>query len=138
MVVTHPITGRSSLYINPGFTTGIVGVRKEESQAILNLFFDHIKDTHEAQIRVSWGEPNTVVLFDHRVVWHAAHNDFHPSTRTGYRVTVLGDRPYFDAEAEKKSKPDSNPNWLRVLAGEEGVRASLKSVGYTGKAKHTL
>ncbi len=65
-------------------------------------------------------------------------NDFYPHTRTGFRVTVLGERPYFDAEAEKKSQPFASPNWTRHLAGEKGVRESLKSVGYTGKAKHTL
>ncbi|KAI9013495.1 hypothetical protein DFJ74DRAFT_709945 [Hyaloraphidium curvatum] len=138
VVATHPITGRSYLYVNPTFTSHIAGVRKDESDKILKLLYDHIKETYEAQLSVAWGGPNTVVIFDHRVVWHSAHNDFFPHVRTGYRATVLGERPFFDPEAEKRAKPDSSPLWNRVLAGEEGVRRSLQSVGYTGKAKHTL
>ena len=138
VVRTHPITGRSALYINPAFTRHIAHVRADESERILRLFYEHIKESYEAQIRVQWERPGTVVLFDHRVVWHSALNDFWPHTRTGFRVTVLGERPYFDAEAEKRVEPRTTPNWTRVFAGEDAVRQSFLSDGYTGKAKHTL
>jgi sulfonate dioxygenase len=33
----HPVTGQKALYVNPGFTRHIVGLKKEESDTILNL-----------------------------------------------------------------------------------------------------
>jgi alpha-ketoglutarate-dependent taurine dioxygenase len=47
---------------------------------------------------VRW-EPHTMTLWDNRVVWHHASRDYFPETRSGWRVTTRGERPYLATEA---------------------------------------
>ncbi|KAJ3512584.1 hypothetical protein NMY22_g15290 [Coprinellus aureogranulatus] len=42
IVRVHPVTGEKALFINPGFTSRVVGFKKEESDALLQFLFDHI------------------------------------------------------------------------------------------------
>ncbi len=92
---THPETGRTALYVNAGFTDRIKGVSKDESSALLKMLFDHIALGVDFQCRVRW-EPNTVTLWDNRCVQHHASWDYFPETRSGWRVTTRGERPFFD------------------------------------------
>jgi sulfonate dioxygenase len=39
VVRVHPVTGQKALFINPGFTKKIIGLKDEESDAILQLLF---------------------------------------------------------------------------------------------------
>ena len=98
VVRTHPVTGRRSLYVNAGFTDRIKGVTKEESTALLAMLFAHIASGVEFQCRVRW-EPNTVTLWDNRCVQHHASWDYFPETRSGWRVTTRGERPYLDPDS---------------------------------------
>jgi taurine dioxygenase len=91
---THPDTGRTALYVNAGFTDRIKGVTKEEGAALLKMLFDHIALGVEFQCRIRW-EPNTVTLWDNRCVQHHASWDYFPETRSGWRVTTQGERPYY-------------------------------------------
>jgi sulfonate dioxygenase len=36
----HPVTGEKALFVNKGFTRKIVGLKEEESDALLKLLFD--------------------------------------------------------------------------------------------------
>ncbi len=92
MVRTHPDTGRRALYVNTGFTDRIKGVRRPESAALLGMLFDHIAAGVDFQCRVRW-EPNTVTIWDNRCVQHHASFDYFPETRSGWRVTTVGERP---------------------------------------------
>ena len=98
IVRTHPVTRRRGLYVNSGFTRRIVGLKRRESDALLNFLFDHVR-TPEFHVRFQW-EDNSVAFWDNRCVQHHALWDYYPQVRSGYRVTIQGDRPFFDANAE--------------------------------------
>ena len=85
-------TGEDGLFVNFGFTERIKGLRRAESDAVLNMLFDHIKKP-EFQVRWHWS-PNAVAFWDNRVTQHYAVNDYLPHRRIMNRATVLGDRPY--------------------------------------------
>ncbi len=92
VVRTHPATGRKALFVNRGFTERLNEVPEEESQAILGYLYAHA-DKPEFQVRFRW-EVNSVAFWDNRAVQHKALWDYYPEVRSGYRVTVKGDRPY--------------------------------------------
>lgn len=63
LVRRHPVTGKKALFVNRQFTNRIVGLKKEESEALLNLLFNHIERGHDFQLRIRW-KPRTVLLWD--------------------------------------------------------------------------
>ena len=91
VVRTHPVTGRRALYVNRGFTRNIVGLPGDESTAILSYLYDHA-ESPLWQCRFRWTE-RTVAFWDNRCAQHRAMWDYWPHTRSGNRVTVLGDKP---------------------------------------------
>ncbi|VUC28502.1 unnamed protein product [Clonostachys rosea] len=97
IVRIHPATGQKALYINPGFTKRIIGLKVEESDALLDLLFKHIAAGQDFQARVKW-EEGTVALWDNRVTAHTAINDYNvhnpqEGLRHGIRLTTLADKP---------------------------------------------
>jgi alpha-ketoglutarate-dependent taurine dioxygenase len=91
VVRTHPVTGRRSLFVNRGFTTRLVGVARDESDAVLRYLFDHIEN-ELFQCRFRWRE-RSIAFWDNRCAQHRAMWDYWPHTRSGNRVTIKGDRP---------------------------------------------
>ena len=92
VIRTHPETGEDGLFVNFGFTERIKGLRRKESDAILNMLFEHIQKP-EFLVRWRWS-PNALAFWDNRVTQHYAVNDYLPHRRIMNRATVLGDRPY--------------------------------------------
>lgn len=97
IVRIHPSTGEKALFVNPGFTKRIEGLKDEESDALLKLLFKHISQGQDFQVRVKW-EDGTVALWDNRVTAHTAISDYdvrNPEVglRHGFRITTLGERP---------------------------------------------
>ena len=93
MVRTHPVTGRKALYVNPGFTTGIVGMPREESDPILEFLFRH-STRPEFIYRHKW-RVDDLVFWDNRCTMHYALADYDFSVRRHmHRTTVGGDVPY--------------------------------------------
>lgn len=92
VIRTHPETGEDGLFVNFGFTERIKGLRRKESDAILNMLFEHIQKP-EFLVRWRWS-PNAIAFWDNRVTQHYAVNDYLPHRRIMNRATVLGDRPY--------------------------------------------
>ena len=92
IIRTHPVTGKKALYVNRGFTKRLLGVPRDESKAILDYLWDHAENPL-FQCRFRW-QPNSVAFWDNRCVQHRAMWDYWPHTRSGFRVTVAGDKPY--------------------------------------------
>ena len=92
MVRTHPVTGRKALFVNPSYVIRIVGVPKDEGDAVLGYLYRHCTNPN-FQVRFRW-KPNSVAFWDNRCTQHMATWDYFPQTRSGFRVTVAGDRPY--------------------------------------------
>ncbi|KEZ46383.1 hypothetical protein SAPIO_CDS0698 [Scedosporium apiospermum] len=94
IVRTHPVTGEKALFVNPQFTRNIVGLKKEESDAILNFLYDHLAWGADFQVRVKW-EKGTVVVWDNRVTQHSAIVDWTTGERRHLaRITPQAERPY--------------------------------------------
>jgi taurine dioxygenase len=91
VVRTHPVSGRKCLFVNSMFTTQILGLPAAESDAILGFLFDHVKNP-QFQCRFRW-ERNSIAFWDNRCTQHYAVWDYFPHVRSGYRVTVRGERP---------------------------------------------
>lgn len=99
IVRTHPVTKKNALFVNPQFTRKILGLKDEESELLLNFFYNLLSSSVDLQVRASW-EPNTVVVWDNRRAVHTAILDFDTteSTRHAFRLTPQAERPYFEED----------------------------------------
>lgn len=88
VVITHPLSGRRGLYVNPVFTTHIEALAPEESDAILAMLYEHCKQP-EFHCRLRW-RAGDIAIWDNRATWHKAVNDYHGHRRLMHRVTVAG------------------------------------------------
>lgn len=91
VVRTHPVTGRRALYVNRVFTQQINELPDDEGRAVLEFLFEH-GTKPDFQVRFRW-RPNSVAFWDNRAVQHLAIWDYFPQVRSGFRVTLRGDRP---------------------------------------------
>ncbi len=91
VIRTHPVTGRKCLFVNPIFTKRINGLPRVESDAILQMLHTHCAK-EDFQVRFRW-QKGSVAFWDNRCVQHLAIWDYFPHTRSGFRVTIKGDRP---------------------------------------------
>ena len=93
VVRVHPETGEKALFVNPGFTSHIVGVSARESKAILDLLYAEITRP-EYTVRFRW-EPGSVAFWDNRATAHLAPRDIEhlDLERRLHRITLVGDVP---------------------------------------------
>lgn len=94
MIRTHAETGRRSIYVNPSFTVEICELEPSESHGLLNWLFGYLCRP-EFQIRHRW-KVHDVALWDNRRLQHFAIWDYWPDERIGHRVSIKGERPFFD------------------------------------------
>ncbi|MEL6706718.1 MAG: TauD/TfdA family dioxygenase [Pseudomonadota bacterium] len=95
VIRTHPETGERVIYVNTAFTSHIEGMSAKESAWLLDHLFATAKDA-EIQCRFRW-EAGSIAFWDNRVCQHLAVSDYFPARRVMERVTVAGDKPYFEA-----------------------------------------
>ena len=131
VVRTHPETGADGLFVNYGFTERIKGLRRNESDALLDMLFVHIQKP-EFQVRWRW-KPNAIAFWDNRITQHYAVNDYLPNRRVMHRATILGDRPITARDAPPSKLRSSRLSPVRVavrLAGRiELVRHAVVGFG---------
>jgi alpha-ketoglutarate-dependent taurine dioxygenase len=106
VVRVHPDTGRKGLFVNPGFTSHVVGVSDAESRGILDLLYAHLTKP-EHTIRHRWA-PGDVGVWDNRATAHYANNDY-TRTRVMARVTIRGDRPQGASTAGRSTDEGRTP-----------------------------
>ncbi|GAP98946.1 TauD/TfdA dioxygenase family protein [Leptolyngbya sp. NIES-2104] len=93
VVRVHPETGGRALYVNPGFTSHIVDVSQQESDLLLELFFNQItKPAYTTRFRWNNGD---IAFWDNRATAHLAPQDLDhiEVERVLYRTTITGDVP---------------------------------------------
>jgi taurine dioxygenase len=95
VIRTHPVPQRKLLFVNRGFTTKIAGLKRNESDALLEMLFRHV-ETPEFHCRFKW-QKHSMAFWDNRSCQHQAMFDYWPNRRYAHRVTVCGDKPYFRA-----------------------------------------
>lgn len=111
IVRTHPVTGEKALFVNPQCklfqfcwgedvltiplaTREIIGLKKEESDAILKFLFDHIAFGADFHVRFKW-EEDTVLVWDNRVTLHSALIDWNNGQRRHMaRIALQAEPPY--------------------------------------------
>ncbi len=91
VVRTHPETGRRALFVSEHFTTRIVGLPQDESDALLAELFAHSVKP-EFIYRHAW-KPHDLVFWDNRSLMHLAAGTPDKLRRKLYRTTVIGDTP---------------------------------------------
>ncbi|MET0995147.1 MAG: TauD/TfdA family dioxygenase [Mycobacterium sp.] len=88
IVLTHPITGEKSLYVNETYTNYIEGVHNYESKAVLEFLWSWVR-MPEFYVTHNW-KPNDVAVWDNFSMQHygvADYSDF----RVNQRVTFVAD-----------------------------------------------
>jgi taurine dioxygenase len=90
VVRVHPETGRPSLFVNPLFTLKIDGLRRRESDALLDLV-QQVAVQPEHVVRWRW-RAGDVAFWDNRCTMHYALLDY-TARRRMERVAITGDKP---------------------------------------------
>ncbi|MGK9272041.1 TauD/TfdA family dioxygenase [Williamsia muralis] len=93
VIRVHPVTGQKLIYVNPGFTSRILGVSPSQSDRILDLLFEEITNP-AITVRVRW-TPDSIGVWDNRATIHQAPTDLDhlDVVRVLHRTTVEGDVP---------------------------------------------
>jgi taurine dioxygenase len=82
----HPETGRTALFVSPGYTIGIEGMAEDEAEALLMALFRH-QAQERFVYRHRWSE-GMLTLWDNRCLVHAATGGYEGHRRLLHRITV--------------------------------------------------
>ncbi|EGV65273.1 Fe(II)-dependent sulfonate/alpha-ketoglutarate dioxygenase-like protein [Yamadazyma tenuis] len=106
LIRVHPATKEKAIYLNRAFSRRIVELKVEESAFLMEFLYKHIEQSHDLQMRATW-QPNTVVVWDNRVVQHSAIIDWDtPVSRHAFRITPQAERPVADLKDLNKEEYD--------------------------------
>lgn len=90
VVIRHPESGKSALFVNEGFTSHLQGFDETESQAILGFLYSH-STSPDFTYRHQW-QQNDLLIWDNRATIHLAIQDYN-ADRYLHRSTVLAETP---------------------------------------------
>jgi taurine dioxygenase len=92
LVRTHDDTGEKTIYFNSNRTDQVVGMAREESDALLDMVYDHVTQP-KYQYHHKW-RVGDILLWDNRCLMHAVNMDFPVGqTRLHQRILLEGTRP---------------------------------------------
>ena len=91
VVRTHPISGKKVIFVNQMFTLRFDGWTEEESKPLLD-YLTGLPNRPEVQCRFRW-KPNSIAIWDNRLVQHIAIGDGADTRRRIQRVTTKGEVP---------------------------------------------
>jgi len=93
LVTVHPSSQERLLFVSPDFLTEIVGLAPRESQALMELLWEHIVRP-EYTVRYKW-QAGDVAMWDNRSTAHLAPSDIFDTDfdRQLYRITLVGETP---------------------------------------------
>lgn len=92
VVRVHPETGKRGLFVSEHFTTRILDIPEDESNALLAELFEH-STRDELVYRHQW-QSHDLVFWDNRSVVHLAAGCPDHLRRKLFRTTVEGDAPF--------------------------------------------
>jgi len=92
-VIDHPVTGRSSLYVSSGFTTGIEGLSYEENRKIMPRLFSFIE--REEHVHTHTWRQGDILFWDNRTLLHQASKTPKGQYSSSYRIGVYDDLPFY-------------------------------------------
>ena len=94
MTRSHPVTGRTALYVSPHTISEIVGLSAEESRPILEEIYEFA--TEDRFIYEHRWTQNDVIMWDNRCTMHSVGSyDSARYRRVMLRATVSGDAPVY-------------------------------------------
>ncbi len=88
VVIRHPETGQEILYVNPAHTIKIDGWSEADSKVLLDELYDHVVQP-DFTCAFDW-QPGSVAIWDNRLTWHYANNDYDGERRLMHRITLKG------------------------------------------------
>jgi taurine dioxygenase len=88
VVISHPRTGRKTLFVNRLFTRSIAGLDADESDRLLDLLCRQA-EVPEYQCRFHW-LPGSIAFWDNLAVQHYGASDYFPQRRVMARAAIAG------------------------------------------------
>lgn len=97
-IITHPVTQEKILYMNQGFTTGIVGFDYETNQKVLPELFAFIERDEHIYTHV-WKEGD-IILWENRSLNHKASIVPEGEKSVSYRIGIYDGLPFYVVDEE--------------------------------------
>ena len=107
VIRTHPVIGRKLLFVNRIFTTRIVQLSQEESDTLLRMLF-RTSRTRNSTAALNGG-PGSIAFWDNCCTQHRAMWNYFPFRRYGHRVTICGDKPFFQPSLNEHESERAQP-----------------------------
>jgi taurine dioxygenase len=134
VVRLHPHTGERVLFVNPVFTSHLLGVSPRESERLLEQFFEHLSNPVYT-VRFRW-QAGDVAFWDNQATAHLAPQDLAQADveRILFRTMIVGDIPvgvdgFRSQSVEGGLYGSEAPEGLRKYLAAQAVKAAAQAQG---------
>ncbi|KAL4956625.1 hypothetical protein BDW69DRAFT_181402 [Aspergillus filifer] len=105
VVRTNPVTGWKGLFgVGYGLIDGhFDNMTEHESNLLKEYFLRMITDSSDLQVRKRWKD-NGVAIWDNRAVHHNPTYDVLEGERLTFRITGIGEKPYYDPNSTSRAQ----------------------------------